>query len=302
MEIDRIIAEEIRKDDKRYVGPTGLTTTIERYILTVLPENIQSVIRAVALYEVTEQEKIGNKPSQIIVDNMPISKRGIETAKRRVVARFQDVVNLTAAVKEIYDLLMRITRIQTPAKNSVVARQHFYLYLNEVNLGLMPSALAKIAYPGVLTQDSTVRVVGPLVPYGRKLFWNPVGASANMNFYRVSSKKTGVRFLPPRGSNAFYPRFRPLKLSTLKKKANRTANPAETLKSMLGGNTPPGRIENVGQMVKRIVSRNPQFRGLHFTDAWIEYGPAATWSKLHDPRVPAVGVRMSKRGKMNMDR
>lgn len=300
MEIDRIIAEEIRRDDKRYVSATGeINGTIERYILSVLPENISSTIRAVALYELQEQEKLDNKATQIIVDNMPISRRGIDTAKRRVVIRFQDAVNLLAAVKEIYDLLQRVTRIQVPPKNSVVAREHFFLYLNGVNLGVMPSAMSRISQPGILTQDSTVRVVGPLVNYGRKSFWNPVGASSKMNFYRVNSKKTGVRFLPPRGSDLFYPRFRALKLSTLRKKANRTSAPAQALAAMLGGTTPPGRVENVGQMVKRIIARNPAFKGLHFTDGWIEYGPAIGWSKLHDPRVPAVGVRLSKRGMLN---
>lgn len=300
MEIDRIIAEQIRRDDKKYVSPTGeLTTTIERYILTVLPENIQSVIRTVALYEIIEQEKIGNPPSQIIVDNMPISRRGIDTAKRRVVARFQDVRTLLAAVREVYDLLQRITRLQTPAKNAVVARNNFYLFLNGVNLGLMPAALSKLAFPGVLTQDSVVRVVGPLVPYGRKLFWNPVGTSSKMAYYRVQSKKSGVRFLVPRGSDVFYPRFKPYKLSTVKRK-NR--GNAAALQAMLSGSTPPGRSENAGQMVKRIVQRNPQFKGLYFSDAWIEYPPAISWSKLRDPRVPTVGVMFTKRGKMNQSR
>lgn len=303
MEIDRIIAEEIRRDDKKYVSPSGqLTVTIERYILNVLPENVQSVIRAVALHEIAEQERIGNPPSQIIVDNMPISKRGIDVAKKRVVARFQNDVNLIAAVKEIYDTLLRVTRIQVPPQNSIVARQNFYLYLNGVNLGLMPSALSKIDHPGILSQDSVVRVVGPLVPYGRKSFWNPVGMGKTMNFYRVNSKKSGVRFLPPRGSSVFYPRFKPYKPSTLKKKANRTSAPAQTLAKMMAGDIPPGRVENVGQMVKRIVARNPAFKGLHFTDGWLEYGPAIGWSKLHDPRVPAVGVMQTKRGKLNQGR
>jgi hypothetical protein len=300
MEIDRIIAEEVRRDDKKVVGPTGeLSLTIERYILTVLPENIQSVIRAVALYEITQQERIGNPPSQIIVDNMPISKRGIDTAKRRVVARFQDVRNLLEAVKEIFQLLQRVTRLQMPPKDAVVARQNFYLYLNRVNLGLMPGALAKISYPGVLTQDSVVRVVGPLVPYGRKLFWNPVGVSKRMAYYRVKSKKAGVRFLVPRGSDIFYPRFKPYKLSTTKRKARGNA---QLLQAMLAGDTPPGRAENVGQMVKRIVQRNPRYRGLYFSDAWIDYPPAVGWSKLRDPRVPTVGVMFTKRGKLNTER
>lgn len=300
---ERIVAEEVRKTDKRYVSPNGeITSTIERYILTVLPENIQDTIRAVALYEIQEQQKIGNDPSQVLVDGASVGKRGVMAAKKRVVARFQDVNNLLEAVKEIFQLLQRVTRIQNPPKNNIVARENFHLWLNGVNLGRMPEAISKIAYPGILTQDSLVQVVGPVVPYGRKSFWNPVGLSAKMSYYRVASKRSGVRFMVPKGSSIFYPRFRPYKLSTMRKKANKSALPAETLKNMLSGATPPGRAENVGQMIKRIIKRNPAYKGLHFTDGWVKYGPAMGWSKIRDPRIPAFGVMLSKKGKLNNER
>jgi len=302
MEIDRIIAEELRKNDRAYTGGIGkITGTIEKYVLTVLPKDILATLRVVAMNELGEQVRIGNPASQILVDGMKVTKRGIERAQRKVVMRFQDTRSLVEAVKEIYELLQRITRLQVPPQNSIVARQNFYLYLNGVNLGNMPSAISKIEYPGVLTREAVVRVVGPLVNYGRRLFWNPAGASKKMNFYRVKSARgSGVRFMPPKGSGPFYPRFKPYKPSTLRKKANRTKDPAATLRSMLAGDTPPGRIENVGQMVKRIISRHPRFKGLHFTDGWIEYGPAIGWSKLADPRVPAVGVMFARKGNTNM--
>jgi len=216
--------------------------------------------------------------------------------------RFQDVRNLLAAVREIFDLLQRVTRIQTPPQNSIVARQNFFLYLNGVNLGRMPEALGRISMAGILTQESVVRVVGPLVPYGRKSFWRPVGSSNKMEYYRAASKRgVGVRFLPPRDkqtgkSDPFYPRFRPYKLSTLKKKARGMQDPAGALRSMLSGAIPPGRVENVGQIIKRLLKRNPKYRGLHFSDGWIEYAPAIGWSKLADPRVPAMGVMFARKG------
>lgn len=298
-ESDRIVAQEIRAEDRKYTNASGeLTMTIEKYILAVLPENIQTAIRSIALYEINGQMNIGNNPSQILVDNMSGSKREIAQAKRRVNAKFQDTTNLLEAVKEIYALLQQITRIQNPAQNDIVARDNFYLFLNGVNLGLMPMALTKIAYPGMLTADSIVRVVGPLVNYGRKLFWNPVGASSTMNYYRTKSKRSGVRFMVPKGSSLFYPRFRASKIKILRRKANRGSAPALALQAMLSGKTPPGRIENVGQMVKRIITKYPQFRGLHFTDGWLEYAPAIGWSKLRDPRVPAFGVMFAKKGKI----
>jgi hypothetical protein len=302
-EIFTIVADEFRKNDRALTNGAGqIIGSMERYVLSVLPKDISATIRAIALTELKEQVSINNPPSNILVDGMPMQRHGIDRAQRRVRIRFQDTANLIKAVDEIYKLLQQVVRIQQPAKNSIVARKNFYLWLNGVNLGLMPQALAKISYPGVLTQDSVVRVVGPLVPYARKLFWNPVGASAKMEFYRTKSKRSGVRFLPKRGASAFAPRFRPYAPRTLRRKANATDSPAASLASMLSGATPPGRIENVGQIVKRIISRNPQFRGLHFTDGWVEYPPAAGWSKLRDPRVPAFGVMFSKKGALNMDK
>jgi hypothetical protein len=292
-----VIAAEFRKNDKPYVNSSNqVIGTLEKYILQVLPEDISAVIRAVAIEELNAQVALGNNPSQITVDNVSIQRHGIDRAKRRVRMFFQDTAMLIKAVSEIYNLLQQITRIQTPAKNSIVARRNFYLWLNGVNLGLMPQALSKLGLPGLLTPESVVRVVGPLVPYGRKLFWNPVGASGKMKFYRIKSKKSGVRFLPMAGTSKLAPRFKPYKPATLRKKANKTANPAATLAAMMTGATPPGRIENAGQIVKRIISRNRSYRGLHFTDGWVEYPAAIGWSQLHDPRVPAFGVMFTRKG------
>lgn len=300
---EKILATELRKNDRQFIGPDGtLAVTMEKYVLQVLPQDVMTVIRAIATEELDKQLSIDNRPSQITVDGIAIQRHGINRAKRQVKIRFQDTRAMAEAVKDIYDLLQQVVRIQSPAKDAIVARKNFYLWLNGVNLGLMPAALAKIQYPGVLTQDSIVRVVGPLVPYGRKLFWNPVGAGPTMKFYRVRSKKSGVRFLPPQGASLTAPRFKPYKPRTLRRKANKTANPAAALASMLSGNTPPGRIENVGQILKRVLKRNPKYRGLHFTDGWVEYPAAITWSKLRDPRVPAFGVMFSKKGSVDIDK
>lgn len=298
-----VLANELRKNDKKFLGPDGkLAVTTERYVLEVLPQDISAVIRAIALDELKAQLSIDNRPSQILVDGIAMQRHGIDRAVRQVKIRFQDTRAMVEAVKDIYDLLQQVVRIQNPAKDSIVARKNFYLWLNGVNLGIMPAALSKIAYPGVLTQDSIVRIVGPLVPYGRKLFWNPVGASGTMKFYRVRSKKSGVRFLPVKGASALAPRFKPYAPRTLRRKANKTSEPAKALASMLSGETPPGRIENVGQILKRILKRNPKYRGLHFTDGWVEYPAAIGWSKLRDPRVPAFGVMFTKKGSIGIDK
>lgn len=295
----QVLAEQLAKNDRPYVDANGvLLGNVETYVLRVLPQDILATIRAVALDELTTQVRFfKNNPSQIIVDNVSGGRRSIDRAMRRVQIRFVDYKLMVKAVSEAYAVLQRITRLQNPAKNAIVARQNFALTLNGVMMGKMPEALAKISsYEGMLTQDSILRIIGPLVPYARKLFWNPVGASSKMSFYRVKSKKNGVRFLPLRGSSAYSPRFKPYANRTLRRKANATSDPAATLRAMLQGDVPPGRIENTGQIVKRIMKRNPAFRGLHFTDGWVEHAPAIGWSKLRDPRIPAFGVMFSKKG------
>jgi len=162
--------------------------------------------------------------------------------------------------------------------------------------------MAKVAMPGVLTQDSTLRIVGPLVNYGRKLFWNPVGASKTMLVRRVASKRSlgGVRFLPMRDQSATSPRFRALSKSTLRKKMNAKGKPSQQMIAQFLGKNPPGRSENAGQIIKRIMKNNAKFRGLHMADGWVEYAPAAAWSKLNDPRVPSFSIQMAKRGAVNI--
>jgi hypothetical protein len=293
----QVIAEELRKNDRLVTTGGVITGSVETYILKVLPQDITATIRAVAITELNEQVALDNQPSQIIVDNLPTEKRGIDRAMRRVIMRFQDNEMLLTAIKEIYRLLQQITRLQNPPKNAIVARQNFHLWVNNTDMGVMPSALERVKVAD-LPANPVLRVVGPLVPYGRKLFWNPIGTSSHMQFYRVKSKKSGVRFLAKRGSSATAPRFKPYRPRTLRKLANKSQRAAMTLQAMMSGAIPPGRTENAGQIVKRIIKRNPSFRGLHFTDGWIEYAPAIGWSKLGDPRVPAFGVMMSKKGRV----
>lgn len=299
-----VLIEQLQKNSRPYAVNGVMTGRMDTYVLKVLPADLLAVLRHVAVTEISGQVSIGNKPSQIIVDGASVSRRGIDRAMRYVKARFQDTNALIRAIRQVYDLLQHITRLQNPAQNSVVARTQFYLWLNGVNLGVMPLALSRITPRGVLDTDSVVRIVGPLVPYGRKLFWNPVGASTKMNFYRTASKRSGVRFLPLRGSSANAPRFKPWSMRTLRRKANlrgkgRGAAAAEVLSRMLTGATPPGRIENTMEIVKRVMRRKQEFRGLHFSDGWVEYAPAIGWSKLRDPRVPSFGVMFDRKGKIS---
>lgn len=299
MESAKILAEEFRRNDQQVKDSAGnIVGSVERYLYMVLPKDVSTMVRAVAYDELMQQEvKFRNPASHIIVDNFPASQRGILRAMRRVVMRFQDIDMLVKAVREIYNLLQQITRIESPPKNSIVARKNFHLWIDHADMGLLPAALARLS-TATVKRDSVVRVVGPLVPYGRKLFWNPVGAAPKIQVRRHTSRRSasGYRFSPMRGASRLAPRFRPYALSTVRRRMRGNSAAAQFLRSAMGSGTPPGRLENAGQIVKRVIRRNAQYRGLHFTDGWVNYGPAAGWGQTRDTRVPAFGVMFSKKG------
>lgn len=302
MEIENaVIAEAFRKDDRGLVNAQGhIVGTLERYVLQVGPRNVLSVMRAVALMELREQQSLGNKPSQIIVDNRPVGERSINDAKRHIKLRFMDVEQLIKAVTEVYRVLLSVTRIQMPAKDAIVARKNFHLFIEGKDVGLLPTAIAKLSTAN-LTQDSVVRVVGPLVPYGRKLFWNPVGTSPRMQFRRYqSTRRQSITYRKRVGATNTEPNFKPYSPSTVKKLMRGNSAAAARVRAMVGGGTPPGRTENSGQIAKRILRASTQFRGLHFSDGWVNWPAAMSWSKLKDPRVPSISVQFSKRGATNI--
>lgn len=269
---------------------------LETYLLKVLPEDVTYVLRQVAKQELAEQVSIGNPPSQILVDGRSVADRNIDEARKHVRIRFADTVALMAAVRDIYNALVRVTRIQSPPKNSVVARQHFFLYLNGRPVGKLPAALSSVK-DSQLDQKSVLRVVGPLVPYGRKLYWNPIGRAMQMNIVQSTSGS---------GRNVFHygsplsPRFKPYRMRTIRRVANsQGGDVAANLKKLLG--SMPGYVEGTGQIVKRIMRRDKRYQGLHFSDGWIEYPPAGYWGKnSKDAKVPSVSVQVARKGMVRL--
>lgn len=278
-------------------GVDKITGSIDTYILKVLPQDLLTVLRGVAFDELDQQITGGNTPSQIIVDGRPVGRRGIIEAERSVSMRFADTRTLLSAIKDIYNALVRVTRIQAPPKNSIVARQNFFLYLNGSNLGQLPTALSKLT-EGSLDSKSVLRVVGPLVNYGRKMYWNPIGRSNGAMEFRASTSVNGRETL--HYDNAYSPRFKSLRVRTLKKLANsQGGNPAENLKRLLAQKA--GTVEGMGQIVKRVMRRERRYAALYISDGWIKFPPAKTWGKhSRNDRVPSVSVQMAKRGAVSV--
>lgn len=286
---------QLGRQQVRFFGHSTekIAIRLDQYVLKVLPEDLLTVLRGVAAQELNAQIDIGNNPSQVLVDGRAVGTRSIYEAKRAVSMRFADTTMLLTAISEAYELLRKVTRLQSPPKNNVVARDNFHLYLNGNPLGLLPSALSRLT-PGSLDTKSVLRVVGPLVPYGRKLFWRPIGRSSGTMAFNAKVTRTG-RAIHTYGSD-LDPQFRPLRMRTLRRLANAAAgDKAANLRNLVARN--PGSVEGTNQIVRRVLTRDRRFKALHISDGWISYPPAKSWGKnSRDDRVPSISIQMARRG------
>jgi len=291
-------SSEAKSKEFLYGGGTTeiIGTRLDAYVLKVLPQDLLAVLRGVAQQELDGQITAGNMPSQILVDGRSVGRRQIYQATRSVSLRFADTRMLMDATREAFNTLLRVTRIQSPPKNSIVARQNFWLYFNGSPVGLMPMAISKIR-PEDLNADSVLRVVGPLVNYGRKLYWRPIGRSQVMNFRSTTSLSGREIF---RYSSPLSPRFKPYRMRTIRRLANGLpGNPADNLRNFLANR--PGTVEGTGQIVKRVLRKDRRFAAIHFSDGWITYPPAKQWGKnSKDARVPSISVQMARKGRVSI--
>lgn len=273
-------------------GNQVISGRLDTYVLSVLPKDLLDTLRGVALQELDGQITSGNLPSQILVDGRSVARRGIGEATRSVSIRFADVDSLIMGIRAAYDVMLRITRIQSPPKNAVVARKHFWLYIDGVASGLMPGALNRLD-KAKLNNKTVLRIVGPLVPYGRKLFWSPIGRSKSMSIVASISPagRTTMHY-----ESKYAPRFKALRMRTIRRAANAMGgDPAANLSAMLRGR--PGTVENAGQIAKRILRRDRRLAALYISDGWVEYPPAGSWGKSsRNARVPSVSVQMARKG------
>lgn len=277
-------------------GNEVIGTRLDTYVLKVLPQDLLSVLRAVAQEELDGQITTGNLPSQILVDGRSVGRRQIDQATRSVSLRFADTRMLIDAAKEAYATVYRVTRVQSPPKNGIVARQNFWLYKNGAPVGLMPGAITKIK-PEDLDIKTVLRIVGPLVNYGRKLYWRPIGRKQVMDFRATTSLSGRDVF---RYASPLSPRFKPYRMRTIRRLANGLpGDKAANLRSLLASH--PGTVEGTGQIVKRVLRRDRRFSAIHFSDGWINYPPAKQWGKSsRNARVPTISVQLARKGQINI--
>lgn len=287
-----------RQVSKTYGLESGtIKGELRSYVVDVLPEDMKKVLVQIVYEEINAQIDIGNPPSNILVDGRSAGNRGVERAQRRVVVNFADTARVIEAIKEAYGILQRVTRIESPAKNNIVARYRYYLWINGKNAGVLPNAFARLAST-TIEPTTVLRVVGPLVPYGRKIWWSPIGSSRKRGLLikertTYSSGRVRMSYF-----DKYSPRFKPFRERTLRRMANQLPKGDQRAKMLARlQKQNPGYAEGVGRIVRRIMRANRYWSGLYISDGWVHFPPAKSWGKTsRDDRVPSVSVQMARKG------
>lgn len=146
-----------------------VTTTedLDKICIAVGVDDLRRMLRLVAANAINEQIQLNNRPTNIIVDNS--GRKPIDTAQSRIQAFFIDKAQIKAAVFEAWASVQRLTRVASGR-----ALHSYQLWFNDTPIGASPAAV-EIYLDRMDPQKDGFRIVGPLVPYGRKVYWNPTG-------------------------------------------------------------------------------------------------------------------------------
>ena len=145
---------------------------------------LADTIKKIAVTEMLSEERNGNPVQNIIVDNR--DSKPLDQATVRVTAWFSDPKIMAMATYHILRELQKLTRKLTGA-----ARGSFQIWSADsfkspakkrINAATSAtqSTLEKLA--ATLPVGGQLIVVGPLVDYGRKLYWNPMGKTKDYEY------------------------------------------------------------------------------------------------------------------------
>lgn len=143
------------------------TDSLEKIVFEVATADIPFVIQRLSASLIKEQIDLGNPPTNILVDNS--GKRPIDTAKKRVQAFFTDKDAIRLAVYDAWERVIALTRQRTGR-----AVGTYELWFNDRRIGHSPT-LVDAYLDRMIPGKDFFRIVGPVIVYGRKLYWNPKG-------------------------------------------------------------------------------------------------------------------------------
>ena len=141
-------------------------TTLEKYALTVLPEEVEMYLQANIVEQYAEQRELGRLPTNLLVDGRaaPYGLASISQVKRRGQLIYGDMDQLVAAARFALTELEKLTPVASGA-----GRASFHVFINDVDMGGAEALTDQLA--DKLKPGDTLRIVGPTVIYGRRLAW-----------------------------------------------------------------------------------------------------------------------------------
>lgn len=158
---------------------------LDKMILEVSPKDFYAVLRGTFALEVRNQIRLGNNPSNLLVDGSP--NKVASQMLRRGQAFFTNSRSVEAAAQYVYDEVKGLTRILTGA-----ARQSIGVFLFSGGSVRSLSSVREAAKKLNSSNDAIV-IVGPSTMYGRKLWWNPLGVTRLRKVSVYRSKRVDVK-------------------------------------------------------------------------------------------------------------
>lgn len=156
---------------------------LDKIVLDVALKDLPYVVRTLSSQLLAEQVRLGNPPTNIIVDGS--GKRPITEAKRRVQAFFADKEAVRRAVEEAWTRIQQLTRVKSGR-----AAASYEVWFNNKKIGNSPAAVSSYLDRMDPSKDF-FRIVGPVLVYGRKIYWNPRG-KPRFRTKRLFKLKTGT--------------------------------------------------------------------------------------------------------------
>ena len=141
-------------------------------------EDLGIVVQQISAYEISQQLKIKNAPTNIIVDNS--GSKPFNQADWRITTYFADPKDLAKASIDVINALIKTTRVG----KTRLARNSFEIWTvdspqdkkgnYEFDASSANSASLEFLAAS-LKPEGKIVIVGPTVDYGRKLYWRPKG-------------------------------------------------------------------------------------------------------------------------------
>lgn len=140
------------------------TDRLDKMIVECGEQDLRFAIGAIFAQELDQQKRLGNPPSNVLVDGSGF--KPLSTVRRNARAYFVNKESIRMAAEDALRLVALLTRYKTGRARSSIA-----VWINDSPAGSIAAAVARMG------PDDRIRIVGPSVEYGRKLYWNPDGVA-----------------------------------------------------------------------------------------------------------------------------